>query len=162
MISIEYINPSRSSPSQPSQGFASRKTPPAILWPCLRGVSLRLVRLFAAGKRRSNPLVANYQRYLAPIRVVLGVGSASSFDQNGSGAREACTISKRLSFIILVVRVGQASLSPMIRGVLLRLVRSFAGLSQPPAKMGFSPRRRAHFKNMRFHNLLNVPTQRRD
>ena len=97
--------------------YAARNSPPAPLWPILGGVAFRFVPLLAAGKRRSHPLVANSQRCLAPVRVVFGIGSAFLFDQNGSGAREACTFSKRLSFIIWVVRGGQASLSPIIRGV---------------------------------------------
>ena len=100
---------------KPETGPRTKGNLKEVMSPILRGDLLRLGRLFAAGKRRSHPLVANSQRCLAPVRVVFGVGSASLFDQNGSGAREACTFSRRLSFIILVVRGGQASLSPIIR-----------------------------------------------
>ncbi len=61
---------------------------------------LRLARLFAAGKRRSHLLVANYQRCFAQVRVVLSVVSASLFSQNRFGAREVCTYSKMMFFII--------------------------------------------------------------
>ncbi len=53
---------------------AALNSPPARLWPLLKGVSFRFVPLLAAGKRRSQPSVANSQRCLAPVRVVFGLG----------------------------------------------------------------------------------------
>jgi hypothetical protein len=139
-----------------ASGDGVLRTPelPASLWPILRGVSFRFVPMFAAGKLRSHPLVANYQRCSAPVRVVFGVGSAPLFDQHGSGAREAYAFSNRLSFIILVARGGQASLSAILRGISLQLVCLFAGFSQPPAKLGFSPRRCARFQQHVFSQFV--------
>ncbi len=67
----------------------------------LRGVLLWLGPLFAAGKRRSHHLVANYQRCFALARGVLGLGSASLFGKRGPGGRNLCECSKRLLLIVL-------------------------------------------------------------
>ncbi len=71
----------------------------------ISGIWLRHGRLLAAGKRRSHALVANYHRCFAPPLVVLSVGSASLFGQNGFGTREVCKLSNWLLCIILKVFV---------------------------------------------------------
>ncbi len=45
------------------------------------------MRLLTGGKRPTNTEVINNQRWLAPVGVVLTVGSASLFVQNGLGTR---------------------------------------------------------------------------
>ncbi len=67
----------------------------------VRGVLLRLARLCAAGKQGSDFLVIYVPSSFAPVRVVLSVGSASPFGQNGAGAQEVYTFLKRLFFIVL-------------------------------------------------------------
>ncbi len=119
--------------------LAGWSSPPALRWPILKGVSFWLVRFFAAGKRRSHPLVANYQRCLAPVRVVFGVGSACLFDQNGL-ALESVHIFKKAVFhqfgcswwASVALATSQSCFAParaLVRGV------------QPPAKKSFSPQR---------------------
>ncbi len=66
----------------------------------LRVDLLRLGRSFAAGKRPTHPLVANYQRCFAEARVVLTIGLASLFDQHGPGIREVCTFLNMMFFMI--------------------------------------------------------------
>ncbi len=68
----------------------------------IKYVLLWLGRFLAADKRRSQLLVAYLQRCVAPLQVVLLVGSASTFGHNGSDARDVCKFSKSLFFITLV------------------------------------------------------------
>ncbi len=87
-------------PRAPGVGlFAGFSRSPALELPNIKGALLRLGRLFAAGQSRSHPVVTNCQRRVAPARDGLDVGSTSLFHQNGPGARNACSFSKRLSFI---------------------------------------------------------------
>ncbi len=64
--------------------------------------------LLAAGKRPTDPEIADAHICLAPVRLVLSVSWASLFSQRGPGAREVCTvctISTKLCLIFLAVFV---------------------------------------------------------